>query len=78
MCRLFAERYNDGLRGLVLLDSMPVVPEKPVGRLLGQLLGGDGDYLEAVGLRAACRLTSMEHECGWVWQWCCYGGGRAN
>jgi hypothetical protein len=56
IARLFAEEYKQDVHGIVLLDSMPYVPAKPVGRLLGLLLGG-ADYFEAVGL-GACKMTA--------------------
>lgn len=59
LMRLFAEEFPGDVMALVLVDAVPVVPEKPVGRLLGMLLGGS-DYLAAVGLDGRSKLTPEE------------------
>jgi len=59
--RLFAEEHPADVMALVLVDAVPVVPEKPVGRLLGMLLG-EGEYLAAVGLDGKSRLTLEEQK----------------
>ena len=59
--RLFAEEYPADVMAVVLVDAVPVVPEKPVGRLLGMLLG-EGKYLAAVGLDGKSKLTLEEQK----------------
>jgi pimeloyl-ACP methyl ester carboxylesterase len=59
LMRLFAEEFTMDVMALVLVDTIPVVPEKPVGRLLRMLLGGE-EYFAAVDLTGKSKLTLEE------------------